>query len=261
MAGIIFVGLLWLEQSSLYYPHKAVYQTPADRSIAYSEVFFTTTDGQILNGWWVPAPDARFTVLYCHGNAGNIANRLHKVKFFHELGVNFFIFDYRGYGKSTGWPREQGLYRDAMAAYDYLITRPGVDKTKIVFYGKSLGAAVAIDLATRRPAAALVVESGFASAALRGQELLPFLPVQWLMRQRFDSLKKIKGVTIPKLIVHGRQDEVIGFHHGRMLFDAAPQPKQFLAIEATHNDDTFVTSPAYHKILSEFLAGLDSKIK
>ena len=209
---IVLAGLrlffLWLEFFSLYCPQKKITRTPADIGVPFEEVDIRTSDRQVLNGWFMPAKDARFTILYCHGNAGNIENRLHRIKFFHDLGVNFFIFDYRGYGKSTGFPTEQGLYRDAQAAYDYLLTRADVDKNKIIFYGKSLGAAVAIDLATRRPAAALVSESGFASATLRAKEAYPFLPVRWLLVQRYDSLAKIRQIAAPKLIVHGDIDEV-----------------------------------------------------
>ena len=252
--ALIRIFFIWLEYYSLYHPQKGITRTPADISIKFEEVNFKTSDHQTLNGWWIPAKDAHFTILYFHGNAGNIEHRLHKVKFFHKLGVNFFIFDYLGYGKSTGQPSEQGLYRDATAAMDYLLARPDVDKNKIIIYGKSLGAAVAIDLAARRPAAALISESGFASGVLRGEELFPFLPVKLLLTQRFDSLSKIKTIIIPKLIVHGRRDEVIAFHHGQMLFNAAPEPKKFLAIDSTHNDDAFIVSEEYKKILTDFIS-------
>ncbi len=113
-----------LEQKSLYHPHKEIPETPKNLGIAFEDINFKTVDSQLLNGWFVPAKDAKVTILYCHGNAGNMYHRLHKVKFFHEMGVNFFIFDYRGYGKSTGNPTEKGLYKDAQAAYDYLVCAP-----------------------------------------------------------------------------------------------------------------------------------------
>ena len=199
-------------------------------------------------------------MLYCHGNAGNICHRLHKVKFFHEMGVNFFIFDYRGYGKSRGRPGERGLYNDAIAAYDYLLSREDIDKSKIVMYGKSLGGPVAAEVCLKRKVSALILESSFASVVIRAQQIYPFLPMKFLISQKYDALDKIKNIDIPKLIVHGRDDEIIGFNHGQILFAAAGEPKQFLPFEGGHNDDVYVTSDEYREKLEEFLAQARNKI-
>ena len=251
---IIFrVFFIYLEQKSLYHPYKEIPQTPGDLGVAYEEVNFKTVDGRLLNGWFVPARDAKITFLYCHGNAGNIYHRLHKVKFFNELGVNFFIFDYRGYGKSTGAPSEKGLYKDAQAAYDYLISRNDVDKNKIVAYGKSLGGPIAADLCLHRKLSALIVEGSFASVALRAQQLYPFLPMKLLIIQKYDTMSKVKDIRIPKLIAHARGDDVISFRHGEILFKIAAEPKQFLPFEGTHNDDEYVISSAYREELKKFL--------
>jgi fermentation-respiration switch protein FrsA (DUF1100 family) len=252
-ALVVFRALfLLLEQKGLYHPYKDIPETPKNLGIPFEEIDFKTADGQTLNGWFAPAKDARITVLYFHGNAGNISHRLHKVKFFHEMGVNFFIFDYRGYGKSTGTPGEKGLYSDAQAAYDYVASRNDVDNNKIVVYGKSLGGPVAADLCVNRKAAALILEGSFASVVLRAQQLYPFLPMRLLVVQKYDTMAKVKHLLIPKLIAHGRQDEVISFHHGEILFGAAAQPKQFLPFEGGHNDDIFVVSPAYTDALNTF---------
>ncbi len=221
--------------------------------IKYEEVNFKTSDGEILNAWYVPAQDAKITVLYCHGNAGNIHHRLHKVKFFHETGVNFFIFDYRGYGKSSGKPHEKGLYEDAAAAYDYLISRSDVDKSKIIVYGKSLGGPIAAELCLRREAIALILEGSFASVTMRAQQLYPFLPMKLLITQRYDTVAKVKDIHIPKLISHGKNDEVISFKHGEILFKESADPRQFLPFEGGHNDDIYVTSFAYKEELKKFL--------
>ncbi|MCK5306028.1 MAG: alpha/beta hydrolase [Candidatus Omnitrophica bacterium] len=248
------VYFIFLEQKSLYYPAVEVSETPAEVGIGYEELSFKTSDGEILNGWYVPAKDAETTVLYCHGNAGNICHRLHKVKFFNEMGVNFFIFDYRGYGKSSGRPGEKGLYNDAIAAFDYLMSRKDVDKSKIVMYGKSLGGPIAAEVCLRRKVSALILESSFASVVIRAQQIYPFLPMKFLISQKYDALDKIKNIDIPKLIVHGRNDEVIAFNHGQILFDAAGEPKQFLPFEGGHNDEVYVTSDEYRKKLEEFFA-------
>jgi fermentation-respiration switch protein FrsA (DUF1100 family) len=241
-----------LEQKSLYHPYKEIPGTPRNLGIDYEDVNFKTSDGQTLNGWFIPVKSTEVTVLYCHGNAGNIYHRLHKVKFFHEMGVNFFIFDYRGYGKSTGSPSEKGLDKDAQAAYDYLASRSDVDKRKIVVYGKSLGGPVAAGLCNSRQACALILEGSFATVAQRAQQIYPFLPMKLLISQKYDTVFKVKNLRIPKLIAHGRQDEVIRFRHGEILFSAAAEPKQFLPFNGGHNDDVYVTSPAYKDDLSKF---------
>ncbi len=247
------VLFIFLEQKSLYYPYKEIAETPGNLGITFEEVNFKTADGQLLNGWFIPVKNAKATILYCHGNAGNISHRLHKVKFFQGMGVNFFIFDYRGYGKSSGKPTEKGLYKDARAAYDYLISRNDVDKNKIVVYGKSLGGPIAADLCINRLSRALILEGSFASVALRAQQLYPFLPMKFLITQKYDTVAKVKNLRIPKLIAHGRQDEVISFHHGEILFAAAAEPKQFLPFDGGHNDDVYVTSAVYKDELLKFL--------
>lgn len=246
------VFFILLEQKGLYHPYKEIPETPKNLGIVFEDINFKTTDGQLLNGWFVPAKDAKVTVLYCHGNAGNMYHRLHKVKFFHEMEVNFFIFDYRGYGKSTGKPTEKGLYKDAQTAYDYLASRNDVDKNKIVVYGKSLGGPVAADLCNKRQACALILEGSFATVLLRAQQIYPFLPMKLLITQKYDAMSRVQSLRIPKLIAHGRQDEVISFRHAEILYAAAANPRQFLPFDGGHNDDVYVTSAAYIDVLLNF---------
>lgn len=258
LLNVIFIVIvfkilfIFLEQKSLYHPCKEILETPKNIGIVFEDINFKTADGQLLNGWFIPGKNSEVTIIYCHGNAGNISHRLHKVKFFYEMGVNFFIFDYRGYGKSTGKPTEKSLYKDAQAAYDYLVSRSDVDRNKIVVYGKSLGGPVAADLCVNRQASALILEGSFASVALRAQQLYPFLPMKLLVTQKYDTMNKVKNILIPKLIAHGRQDEVIGFHHGELLFNAATEPKKFLRFEGGHNDDVYVTTVAFREELKRF---------
>ncbi len=152
LLALLRVYFMLLEQKELYHPVREIPETPAGIGILYEDVNFKTADGETLNGWYVPSNGAKVTILYCHGNAGNIYHRLHRVRFFHRMGINFFIFDYRGYGKNGGKPDEKGLYEDAVAAYDYLTSRKDVDKNKIVVYGKSLGGPIAAEVCLRRKA-------------------------------------------------------------------------------------------------------------
>ncbi|MFH1678225.1 MAG: alpha/beta hydrolase [Candidatus Omnitrophota bacterium] len=260
IALVLFrIFFIFLEQKGLYYPAKEIPETPAKFGITYEEVNFKTSDGEILNGWYVPAKNAKVTILYCHGNAGNIYHRLHKVKFFHEMGTNLFIFDYRGYGKSSGKPTEIGLYNDAQSAYDYLISRDDIDKTKIVVYGKSLGGPVAAEVCLRRQASALILEGSIASVTMCAQQFYPFLPMKLLITQKYDTVAKVRDIRIPKLISHSKNDEVISFKHGEALFEAAINSKQFLPFEGGHNDDVYVTSAGFKAELEKFF--VDNELK
>ena len=250
---IAWFFLASLEQRSLYYPAARVEGTPADVGIAYENVFIRTSDGVTLHGWFVPVDPARGTVLFFHGNAGNISHRLHRVDFFRRLGVNLLLVDYRGYGRSTGKPGERGLYRDAEAAYQYLCSKIEIPADDIIFYGKSLGGAVAAELSLRHEPRALVLESTFTSTAAMGREVYPFLPVGLIVRQNFDTLAKVGRIRAPKLILHGRQDEIIPFRHGVTLHDAAVPPKKFIPFAGGHNDERYVVSDEYLHVLAEFL--------
>ncbi len=257
---IIIIGValcriyfVYLEQRALYHPTKEIIDTPSRLGVSYEEVSFRTSDGETLNGWYVPGKNVKVTILYCHGNAGNISHRIHRIAFFHEMGVNFFIFDYRGYGKSSGKPSEKGLYEDAAAAYNYLVSRKDIGKTKIVVYGKSLGGAVAAEVCLRRNVSALILESSLASVILQAQQLYPFLPVKFLISQKYNTVARVKDISIPKLILHGENDQVIDFKQGELIFKSASEPKQFLPFEGGHNDEVYVTSLAYKDKLQKFL--------
>lgn len=220
--------------------------TPADAGLVYESVTLTTEDGLKLDAWYVPAPDARGVVLFCHGNAGNITHRLTTLTLLHELGLASLIFDYRGYGLSEGQPSEAGTYRDAEAAWQYLRQR-GHAADDIIVMGRSLGAAVATELAQRHAARALVLESAFTSVPDTAAEHYPFLPVRWLSRFQYDTLRRLPSIHVPVLIVHSRDDEIIPYHHGRRLFEAANEPKEFLELRGGHNDAIFVSGLDYYR--------------
>jgi len=251
-----FACIRYFEKKCIYYPIRKIEFTPSDAGLEYEDLFFSTDDGLKLNGWFVPAKDARGTILFCHGNAGNISHRVEILKIFTELGLNAFIFDYRGYGKSEGSPSEKGLYKDARAAYSYLLGRKDINKDAIVIYGKSIGGNIAIDLASNVKAAALISESGFSSAYDMGRRLFPYLPVKWLLTIKYDALTKIKDIIIPKLIIHSRDDEIVPFDLGEKLFKAAHEPKEFYEMRGGHNEAVFMARQEYSDKINSFLTGI-----
>lgn len=259
-AVITLIGLrsfLFLfERANLYFPTREIEATPAEIGLRYEDVWLTTSDGVRLNGWFIPCPGSRRGILFFHGNAGNISHRLQTIRIFHDLGLNTLIIDYRGYGRSGGHPSEKGIYLDADAAYRSLGSRPGIDPGSLVAFGRSLGGAAAIELATRRRLSALIVESAFTSTADIGRELLPFLPVRILVTQKYDSIGRVRSIAIPKLFIHARDDEVIPFSHGRRLFEAAAEPKRFVELAGGHNDAFLLPDNNYPELLRDFLEGV-----
>jgi hypothetical protein len=197
-----------------------------------------------LHAWFIrPQETPKSAILVCHGNAGTIEDRLHLAQAFARMDLAVLLFDYRGYGGSSGSPSEAGLYSDAEAAYAHLIGARSFAPEHLIVYGESLGGAVAIELATREKIAALIVEDTFTSLADTGARHYPWLPVRWLTRYHFDSLAKIARIEVPKLFIHSREDEIVPFEHGRALFEAARDPKQFLATNGGHNSGGFTGIP------------------
>ena len=260
LATVLVIGyaalvlLVYLFQDKLlFFPSRALVTSPAAYGLGFESVEMETEDGETLHGWWIPAEPERGVLLFCHGNAGNISHRLESAEIFHRLGLSVLLFDFRGYGQSTGTPSETGLYQDGEAAWRYLTLTRRVDPRKVVVFGRSLGAAVAIDVAARHPAGALIAESGFTSAPDVGARHYPFLPVRRLSRNHFDNLSRIAQAQAPVLIIHSRTDEIIPFDHGQQLFEAAPPNKTFLEIKGGHNDGFFVTGPRYQEGIDAFL--------
>ena len=245
-----------LDRLFVYFPDTEIFQTPADRGLEFEDVFLDTSDGVRLHGWYVPG-STDLTWVWFHGNAGNIANRVDNLAAIHErLGANVFLIDYRGYGRSEGNPSEQGFYRDAEAAVQYLTSHKGLDERKFVLFGRSLGCAVAAETAMRHGAYAVILESPFTSIQAMARRVYPFLPgAGLLVRARYDSLSKIGNVRAPVMVLHGDADDIAPFDMGREVFDAANEPKRFHAIEgAGHNDTYVVGGEDYWDALASFLA-------
>jgi len=257
---LVYVGfgaLIFFFQSYLvYHPSGELDATPSDAGLNFEDVFLTAEDGTKIHAWYVPRRGAETTLLFCHGNAGNISHRLPTLETFHHLGLNVLIFDYRGYGRSEGKPTEAGTYQDVAAAWDYLVQARGKRPGRIIVFGCSLGGAVAAHLAHEHTPGALILESTFTSAPDLGARLYPFLPVRWLCRYSYDTRAIVGEIRCPILVIHSRDDDIVPFEFGQALFDAAGDDKQFLEIHGSHNSGRFESAGEYKAGLKAFLASL-----
>lgn len=251
--------LAWNEDRIVFQPERGpVPPPPAEFFPGGTTARFPSADGTRLTAWVLPPPpaaDPAHWVLVLHGNAGNLATpgRPEHNHQFRHLGLGVLALDYRGYGDSEGTPSESGVYADARAAYDYLRDSLQVPPGRIVLYGHSLGSGIAVELATRVEAAALIIEGAFTSVPDRAAEVYPWLPVRWIARNRFPSLERISGLRLPVLVIHGRDDSTIPISHGRRLFAAAPEPKAFLEVAGGHDDAFEVGAREYEAGIRRFL--------
>jgi len=252
---VVFVALFYIFQSHyIYYPERNLQADPSTIGLQFDSVCFETADGVTLSGWFVPSDSARGVILFCHGNAGNISHRLESIQIFHRLGLDVFIFDYRGYGQSEGKPTEQGTYEDAKAAWRYLIEERQLAPADIIVFGRSLGGAVASWLAQSHTPRALILESTFTSLGNVAATLYPYLPVRLLLRFQYNTAEHLDSVNCPVLIVHSRNDEIMPFSHGLRLFEIAREPKEFLEITGTHNEGFVTSGKHYEEGLNAFIS-------
>jgi fermentation-respiration switch protein FrsA (DUF1100 family) len=229
------------------------------RTLPVQDVWLTASDCTKLHAWWIPHDQAKFTFLAFHGNASNIANRAPVYEFLHSLPVNVFALEYRGYGRSEGHPSEAGLYRDADAAYQYLVSTKRIDPKTILSFGQSLGTTVAAHLAANRQVAGVILEAPFPSASRMAAKVFWFLPgVSLLVYSQFDTQARLQEITAPILIVHCTQDPVIPFHFGQEVFAAARSPKTFLPINAACHEESSLLAPTqYRPAVRKFLDAID----
>ena len=252
----LLVALLWLLQSRfIYYPAmgREIATTPSAHGTPYEDLTIETSDGERLNAWWVPAEAPRGAVLLLHGNAGNISHRINYALMFRRLGYSTLLLDYRGYGRSTGTPTEQGTYTDAESAWRWLTITRRIPEQDVVVFGESLGGGVASWLAARHQVRALILASTFTSAVDLGAEMYPFLPVRLVSRFRYDTLARLRDVRAPVLVVHSPQDDIIPFSHGRRLFEAAREPKEMLELAGGHNQGFVFARERWVERLAAFL--------
>ena len=238
----------FIQSSLIYYPEmpgRNLASSPESIGLTYQNIELITEDDIKLHGWFIPNDKTKKTVLFFHGNAGNISHRLESIKIFHQLGLNVFIIDYRGYGQSEGKTTEEGTYRDAEAAWNYLIETRGISNQQIIIFGRSLGAAIATWLANKHTPAGLIIESGFTSVANMGQKLYPFLPIRWLTHFSYDTREYVKNISCPVMIAHSSDDEIIPYDEALEIFHSAPEPKIFLDMRGGHNDGFIVSGSDY----------------
>jgi uncharacterized protein len=221
----------------VFLPSRPVIQTPAAAGLPFADVDIATEDGERLHGWWIPARGrAVGHVLLCHGNAGNVGDRLLHAALLTSAGFDVLLFDYRGYGRSSGRPSEEGTYRDARAATAALLDQRGVDAARVIYLGESLGGAVALALALEAPPAALVLQSTFTSIRDMARRHYPFIP-RSLVPDAYPSLRRMGGLRVPVLLIHGEDDGIVPAMHADELFAAAPEPKRLERLPGIgHND-------------------------
>ncbi len=239
------IVLFFMQPKFLYSPMRQVPYRPDQIGLDYEDVILATSDGVEINGWYLPAKNAEFTVLFCHGNGGNMAHRLDSLNIFNELGVSCFVFDYRGYGQSEGKPSEQGTYLDAAAAYKWLVEIKGICPDKIIVFGRSLGGSIAAYLAGKVDCAGLIVESSFTCYVDMGKKFYPYMPVRMFARFKYKTVDYLDDVDVPVLIIHSRDDEIVPFEFGLNLYEAAGEPKEFVEISGCHNDGFLYSGKTY----------------
>jgi hypothetical protein len=247
----LFVYVKYLERKTVFFPEREILLTPSDTNLAYENVFFKTADELTINGWFIPHEKAEDTLLFFHGNAGNISYRLDKAIVLRSLGFNVFMIDYRGFGLSQGSPSEKGLYLDAEAAYEYLIHQKKIEADNIIAYGSSLGSAVAVDLASKKRIKALILEGILSTAKDVAARRYPYLP-SFAFSYKFDSMAKISNVNAPKLFLHSVNDEILNIEMAARLFKAAPEPKKFVKLKGEHATCYDDSKEQYLKAITDF---------
>lgn len=252
--AVFFACYPRIENFFVFFPQKELELLPADFRLEAEDVLLDSKGEARIHAWFFPPPDHKAPVLlFCHGNAGNISHRLDNVRHLVRHGLGVMLFDYRGFGKSTGRPSEKGVYADGFAAYDFLVNERDIRPERIVPFGRSLGAAVALEVALHRQVRAVIIEGAFTSTKGMARRMGPFALLSPVLPANYNNLDKITRLTVPLLIIHGRDDEIVPFRMAETLFAAAPEPKVLLPLDgAGHNDTYFVGGEPYFRALAEF---------
>ena len=258
VVGLLYAGLVFGESRFIYFPTRSLAATPADAGLEFVDVHFDAHDGVRVHGWWVPGRVDDTTLLWFHGNAGNLGDRVGLLDLLHdELGFGIFAVDYRGYGMSEGKPSEAGLYADAEAALEAAQVQAGASSDEIVVFGQSLGAAVAVELASTHRLRGVVLEAAFTSIPDMARHHYSFLPVWPLLRTSFDSEARIDAIDAPLLMIHGQRDDIVPLAMGRRLFAAAAEPKEFRTVRGAGHNDVYL-STEFIATLRGFIDSLDA---
>ncbi len=257
--AILTAFLLINQDRMIFIPLDSFITTPSKTGMNHEEIFLEVSPEENIHAWYFPLSDSAPTILFCHGNAGNISYRLNAVNMFLNLGCSVLLFDYRGYGMSGGKPSEENVYADAEAALGWLKSR-GTSEDEIIVFGESLGSAVAIELAARHhELGGLIIKSAFTNLAEVGHTHFPYLPVSLICRYNFNSLDRVKYIACPVIFSHSKEDELIPFRMGRSLFDTVTGSKTFVEITGGHNDRDYLSDENYHAALNEFIHLVEAK--
>jgi fermentation-respiration switch protein FrsA (DUF1100 family) len=254
---VIYIGwmgsLYFLQEKLIFYPSQSAEKVPVPAKMPVEEVFFETSDGVKLQGFYVPTEGATETVLFFHGNAGNVSYRFDRLYVPWSLGKNALIFDYRGYGLSEGEiSNEVDLYLDGAAALDFLVSEKGAMPENVILWGRSLGAAVALELATKNSIKKLILESPFLSIRQLARERFWWFP-SLLVRYQFDNKSKISEIEAPLLIFHSEEDETVPFAHGKKLLELASEPKELVPLSGEHNGSLSKSFEVFYPAMEKFL--------
>jgi uncharacterized protein len=254
---VMLCGGCRIEDRFIFHPERVIKRDPSQIGLPFEDVLFRTRDGVQLHGWFIPHQESRATFVWFHGNAGNISDRLLNLKLLHDnIKTDIFIFDYRGYGRSEGSISEEGTYLDGEAAIQYLLGRRDAGARQLILFGRSLGAAIAAEMAIRFDSSGVILESPFVSIRQMAHAIFPALPIGPLLRTRYDTVEKVRNLKTPLLVLHGDRDEVVPFAQGKKVYEVAPGPKTFHRIVgASHNDTFIVGGEKYFRALREFIEG------
>lgn len=250
---MLFV-LAGCQNAFVYHPDRKLVADPAAVDLSFIEKSITTEDGVIINAWWIPAERPRFSVLFCHGNAGNISHRLDTIKILHGLGLGVLIFDYRGFGLSGGAPSEQGTYKDVYAVWKHMTGEMNIPQERIIIMGRSLGAAVAAWLASKARPAMLVLESGFYSMKEIARHYCSLCPTGIIITYKYETAVYAASARCPVMVIHSRDDEIIPFNHGRRIYEGLRGERFFNEIRGSHNGGFLTSRESYIYGLDRFIA-------
>lgn len=258
VVGVLMLNafMYFQQPRMIFFPVAELQQVPSDWGLAYEDVSFSAADGLSLHGWFLPVTGAEQVLLFFHGNAGNISHRRESIEIFQRLGLNVFIIDYRGYGRSNGTPDEKGFYLDARAAWQYLTNEKRFKPENIVIFGRSLGGAVAVNLAADVHARGLILESTMSSAREFAREVFRILSRLVVIRYDFNTLQHIQQVNYPVLVLHSPDDEIMPFHLGEKVYRSANPPKQFVRMRGDHNSGFYLSQPEYEQSIAAWLGNL-----